>query len=203
MLLSRTAAVLRGLFSSGQLRRLARTGRRGLFASGQLTFSGEPTLVNLDRSPDSFLPTNYTSLDILILAVLYSTIRCCVNLKDGSGTFVVCRELDVAVSYREDAADESPLRVLQIGKIIHLSVDAVIVSAFLAGVKRSTGLSFKTEKIESKDFRGMVNRYLDFGEWVMDQSIAVMGTSAYFERKIFGVISADDIADDIAEAIGF
>ncbi|KAF3922573.1 hypothetical protein ABW21_db0209608 [Orbilia brochopaga] len=106
-----------------------------------------------------------------------------------------------------------------IGKIIHLSVDAVIVSAFLAGVKRSTGLSyvfsrpshvhlrrgprgsnsldasepnitngrrfrsFKTEKIESKDFRGMVNRYLDFGEWVMDQSIAVMGTSAYFERK--------------------
>ncbi|KAF3909469.1 hypothetical protein AA313_de0203121 [Arthrobotrys entomopaga] len=70
-----------------------------------------------------------------------------------------------------------------IGKLIHFSVDAVIVSAFLAGVKRSTGLSFKTEKIESKDFRGMVNRYLDFGEWVMDQSIAVMGTSQYFERK--------------------
>ncbi|KAF3099634.1 hypothetical protein TWF569_004672 [Orbilia oligospora] len=70
-----------------------------------------------------------------------------------------------------------------LGKIIHLSVDAVIVSAFLAGVKRSTGLSFKTEKIESKDMRGMVNKYLDIGEWVMDQSIAVMGTSAYFERK--------------------
>ncbi|KAF3909267.1 hypothetical protein ABW20_dc0106403 [Dactylellina cionopaga] len=124
-----------------------------------------------------------------------------------------------------------------IGKLIHFSVDAVIVSAFLAGVKRSTGLSiidpeylcheysttsnclcfesysFKTEKIESKDFRGVVNRYLDFGEWVMDQSIAVMGTSQYFERKtgysppmnhrlctlVFGDISADKVD----EAIGF
>ncbi|RVD86168.1 uncharacterized protein DFL_004458 [Arthrobotrys flagrans] len=72
-----------------------------------------------------------------------------------------------------------------LGKIIHLGVDAVIVSAFLAGVKRSTGLSFKTERIESKDMRGMVTKYLDIGEWVMDQSIAVMGTSAYFERKRF------------------
>jgi len=68
-------------------------------------------------------------------------------------------------------------------KLIHFSVDAVLVSAFLAGVKRSTGLSFKTEKIESNDVRGVVDKYLGVGEWVMDQSIAMMGSSQYFERK--------------------
>lgn len=70
-----------------------------------------------------------------------------------------------------------------IGKIAHYSFDAILFSAFLAGVKRSTGLTFQTEKIESKDVRSAIDKYLNFGEWVMDQSIAVMGSSSYFERK--------------------
>ncbi|KAI5855864.1 hypothetical protein BZA05DRAFT_389900 [Tricharina praecox] len=72
-----------------------------------------------------------------------------------------------------------------LGKIAHYGFDAILISAFLAGVKRSTGLSLsiKTEKIESKEVRSAVDKYLNVGEWVMDQSIAFMGTSAYFERK--------------------
>ncbi|KAL7275563.1 hypothetical protein RUND412_001489 [Rhizina undulata] len=73
----------------------------------------------------------------------------------------------------------------QLGRLAHYGFDAILISAFLAGVKRSTGLtdSFQTEKIESKDVRSAIDKYLNVGEWVMDQSIALMGSSAYFERK--------------------
>ncbi|RPB09728.1 DUF1748-domain-containing protein, partial [Morchella conica CCBAS932] len=73
----------------------------------------------------------------------------------------------------------------QLGKLAHYGFDAILFSAFLAGVKRSTGLtpSLQTEKIESKDVRSALEKYLNIGEWMMDQSIAVMGSSSYFERK--------------------
>jgi len=35
----------------------------------------------------------------------------------------------------------------------------------------------------NKDVQSWVDRYLGVGEWVMDQSVAVMGASGYFERK--------------------
>jgi len=69
------------------------------------------------------------------------------------------------------------------GRIVHVSFDLVLVSAVFAGVKRSTGLTLKTNNIESKDAKGFVERYLDVGEWVFDTSIAFMGNSSYFERK--------------------
>jgi len=66
---------------------------------------------------------------------------------------------------------------------VHLGVDAILISAFLAGVKRSTGLTVRTDRIESPDIRSIVDKYLNLGEWVMDQSIAFMGATTYFERK--------------------
>ncbi|KAI9834399.1 MAG: hypothetical protein M1819_003010 [Sarea resinae] len=67
-----------------------------------------------------------------------------------------------------------------------MTADTSSVSAFLAGVKRSTGLtpSVKTETVtESKEVKKWVDNYLGMGEWIMDQSIAIMGSSAWFERK--------------------
>ncbi|GKZ79178.1 hypothetical protein AnigIFM56816_003053 [Aspergillus niger] len=61
-----------------------------------------------------------------------------------------------------------------------------LVSAFLAGVKRSTGLtpSLNSDKItDNKDFKKWIDNYLGVGEWVMDQSVAVLGSTSYFERK--------------------
>ncbi|KAK9451623.1 uncharacterized protein V1518DRAFT_409057 [Limtongia smithiae] len=72
---------------------------------------------------------------------------------------------------------------MSIGRIIHYSVDLVLVSAVLAGVKRSTGLAFKTDSIESTDVRSAVTKYLDVGEWVLDTSVAFMNSSPYFIRK--------------------
>ncbi|KAJ5774220.1 hypothetical protein N7457_009116 [Penicillium paradoxum] len=73
-----------------------------------------------------------------------------------------------------------------LGRLTHYAFDAVLFSAFLAGVKRSTGLtpSVNSDKItENKDVKKWVDNYLGVGEWVMDQSVAVMGSSAWFERR--------------------
>ncbi|KAF9175841.1 hypothetical protein BGX21_003918 [Mortierella sp. AD011] len=70
-----------------------------------------------------------------------------------------------------------------ISKIVHYAADAVLVSAVLAGIKRSTGLSVATHKIESDDVRVYVDKYLTIGEWVVDQGTAFMSASQYFERK--------------------
>ncbi|KAK1676633.1 hypothetical protein BDP55DRAFT_727939 [Colletotrichum godetiae] len=59
------------------------------------------------------------------------------------------------------------------------------VSAFLAGMQRSTGLTFKTDRAagENKDMTKWIEKYLGVGEWVMDQSVAIAGSSGWFERR--------------------
>jgi len=42
---------------------------------------------------------------------------------------------------------------------------------------------FKADGIESKDLRGAVDKYINVGDWVLDQGIAFMASSKYFERK--------------------
>ncbi|RKP06127.1 hypothetical protein THASP1DRAFT_18871 [Thamnocephalis sphaerospora] len=70
-----------------------------------------------------------------------------------------------------------------LGRIVHYAVDAVLVSATLAGIRRSTGISFNTEEIKSEDMRKYTQKYLDLGEFIVDQSVAFMGTSNYFKRS--------------------
>ncbi|KAG0300380.1 hypothetical protein BGZ98_009215 [Dissophora globulifera] len=71
-----------------------------------------------------------------------------------------------------------------ISKIIHYAADAVLVSAVLAGIKRSSVRTIvATEKIESGEVRTYVDKYLTIGEWVLDQGSAFMSSSQYFERK--------------------
>jgi hypothetical protein len=44
--------------------------------------------------------------------------------------------------------------------------------------------SVDSDKIsENKEVQRWINNYLGVGEWVMDQSVAVMGSSAWFERR--------------------
>jgi hypothetical protein len=43
--------------------------------------------------------------------------------------------------------------------------------------------SIKTETIESPSIKKWLDNYLWAGEWVMDQSVAVMASTSYFERK--------------------
>jgi hypothetical protein len=44
--------------------------------------------------------------------------------------------------------------------------------------------SFKTASVtENKDVSKWVDKYLDVGEWVLDQSVAIAGASGYFKRE--------------------
>ncbi|PVI03367.1 DUF1748-domain-containing protein [Periconia macrospinosa] len=73
-----------------------------------------------------------------------------------------------------------------LGKLTHYAFDAVLISAFLAGVRRSTGLtpSVKSENLsETPGVKKWIDNYLWVGEVMMDQSVAVFSTSSYFERK--------------------
>ncbi|KAF2483842.1 hypothetical protein BDY17DRAFT_322741 [Neohortaea acidophila] len=73
-----------------------------------------------------------------------------------------------------------------LGRLAHYTFDAVLVSAFLAGVKRSTGLtpSIRSDSFsESRNLKRWIENYLWVGETIMDQSVALMSSSGYFERK--------------------
>ncbi|ETN38669.1 uncharacterized protein HMPREF1541_06706 [Cyphellophora europaea CBS 101466] len=81
-----------------------------------------------------------------------------------------------------------------LGRVAHYAFDAVLISTVLAGIKRSTGLTPTSLKAASmpnspkntdteQNVQAWLDRYLGVGEWVMDQSIAVMSSSSYFERR--------------------
>ncbi|KAG8961949.1 hypothetical protein FRC03_004813 [Tulasnella sp. 419] len=66
---------------------------------------------------------------------------------------------------------------------MHLTFDAVLISAFLAGVKRSTGLTPSLSKISNKDLRHLLSSYLEMGEYAFDFAVVFLGRSDSFERK--------------------
>ncbi|PAV21126.1 hypothetical protein PNOK_0375300 [Pyrrhoderma noxium] len=69
------------------------------------------------------------------------------------------------------------------GSLFHLGIDALIISAFLAAVKRSTGLTPALSQVPNKDVRQLLRSYLEIGEYVYDFAVVVMGRSKSFERK--------------------
>ncbi|KAF3069752.1 DUF1748-domain-containing protein [Daldinia decipiens] len=73
----------------------------------------------------------------------------------------------------------------KLGRLTHYAVDAVLISTILAGMRRSTGLTFNTERVtvgETKEANKWIEKYLGVGEWVMDQSVAIAGSSGWFQR---------------------
>ncbi|GCF01324.1 hypothetical protein ZYGM_001798 [Zygosaccharomyces mellis] len=70
-----------------------------------------------------------------------------------------------------------------LGKTIHVSIDLILVSTCLAGLRRNTGLTPKLQTIENITIRDYMTRYLNLGESVYDYSVATCGSSSYFVRK--------------------
>ncbi|CAE6400174.1 unnamed protein product [Rhizoctonia solani] len=70
-----------------------------------------------------------------------------------------------------------------LGSLFRLGVEAALVSAFLAGVQRSTGITPNINRIKNKDLRNIVKQYLEFGEYAFDFAVVFFGRSEYFERK--------------------
>ncbi|KAI9227411.1 MAG: hypothetical protein DHS80DRAFT_17264 [Piptocephalis tieghemiana] len=70
-----------------------------------------------------------------------------------------------------------------LGRLFHLTIDAALLSTSLAGIRRSTGLALDMDRIKNEEVRSIVARYLGFGEWAMDTSVAFLGTSGWFRRE--------------------
>ncbi|KAJ7638473.1 DUF1748-domain-containing protein [Roridomyces roridus] len=69
------------------------------------------------------------------------------------------------------------------GKLVHLGVDAILISVFLAGLKRNTGLTPKLSQVPNKDIRQLLRSYLEFGEYAFDFAVVICGRSSSFERQ--------------------
>ncbi|KAK0467978.1 DUF1748-domain-containing protein [Desarmillaria tabescens] len=69
-----------------------------------------------------------------------------------------------------------------LGKLVHIGIDAIIISAFLAGVKRTTGLTPALGQVPNKDIRQLLRSYLEMGEYTLDFAVVIFGRSSSFER---------------------
>ncbi|KAI0334887.1 DUF1748-domain-containing protein [Cubamyces sp. BRFM 1775] len=70
-----------------------------------------------------------------------------------------------------------------LGTLIHWGIDAVLLSAFLAGIRRTTGLTPKLSDVPNKDVRQLLRSYLEFGEYIFDFAVVIFGRSTSFERR--------------------
>ncbi|KAI8391312.1 uncharacterized protein BYT42DRAFT_556460 [Radiomyces spectabilis] len=68
-----------------------------------------------------------------------------------------------------------------LGKVVHYTIDALLISTTLAAIKRCSGIQPVAPK--DKEWGGYVQKYLSVGEWLLDTSILIMNNSAYFEKK--------------------
>ncbi|KAJ3993006.1 DUF1748-domain-containing protein [Lentinula boryana] len=69
------------------------------------------------------------------------------------------------------------------GTLVHLGFDALLISAFLAGVKRTTGLTPALSQVPNKDIRQLLRSYLEIGEYTFDLAVVFFGRSSSFERR--------------------
>ncbi|KAI0760957.1 hypothetical protein BD413DRAFT_593222 [Trametes elegans] len=69
-----------------------------------------------------------------------------------------------------------------IGKLVHYTLDAALLSTVLAGVRRSSGFTVETEKISDSTLRGVADKYLGFGESIFDMIQGTVVNSDYFKR---------------------
>ncbi|RDB20516.1 hypothetical protein Hypma_012427 [Hypsizygus marmoreus] len=70
-----------------------------------------------------------------------------------------------------------------LGTLVHLGFDALLISAFLAGIRRTTSLTPALAQVPNKDVRHLLRSYLEIGEYIFDFAVVMFGRSSSFERK--------------------
>ncbi|KAJ2520615.1 hypothetical protein H4217_001920 [Coemansia sp. RSA 1939] len=69
-----------------------------------------------------------------------------------------------------------------IGKAVHVSLDLVLISIAMAGIRRSTGLTITKKDPNSTVYRA-AKSYLEIGERAVDFAQPLLASSKYFERE--------------------
>ncbi|CED84899.1 Protein of unknown function DUF1748, fungi [Phaffia rhodozyma] len=76
---------------------------------------------------------------------------------------------------------------LFIGSILSIpadvwTFDAWLITGFLAGLRRSTGLTPAIARIPNKDLQKAIGWYLEIGEYTLDLAQVFLGRSSFFVR---------------------
>ncbi|EPY52063.1 DUF1748 family protein [Schizosaccharomyces cryophilus OY26] len=69
-----------------------------------------------------------------------------------------------------------------LSRLFHYGVDLALVSTCIAGIRRSSGVSFDVEKVHNEDVKLAVEKYLGFGEWAFDQSSNFLSSTNWFKK---------------------
>ncbi|KAI8453488.1 hypothetical protein BY996DRAFT_4583080 [Phakopsora pachyrhizi] len=69
-----------------------------------------------------------------------------------------------------------------LGRVTHYAFDLALVSTVLAGVKRNTGYSLKTDSLPEGVPQSLISTYLVVGENIFDFLSAYSHTSTSFQR---------------------
>ncbi|KAF9474674.1 DUF1748-domain-containing protein [Pholiota conissans] len=69
-----------------------------------------------------------------------------------------------------------------LGKLVHYTADAVLVSTVFAGIRRSSGFSPDTSAITDPTFKSVADKFLGVGETVFDMIQGTVVNSTYFKR---------------------
>lgn len=67
---------------------------------------------------------------------------------------------------------------------MHYAGDALLISIVLAGIKRQTGLRPDIDRISEPTTKGLLEKYLGFGEFVFDSSVAAARASSLFQKDL-------------------
>ncbi|ODN79825.1 hypothetical protein L202_03719 [Cryptococcus amylolentus CBS 6039] len=70
------------------------------------------------------------------------------------------------------------------GRLGHIAFDLVIISALLAGVKKSTGYTLKMTLFTDSALRSFMDSYLAMGETIFGMFSGYAVNSRYFKREI-------------------
>jgi len=70
-----------------------------------------------------------------------------------------------------------------LGRLLHYTADAVLLSTMLAGVRRSSGFSLNASAISDPTVRSVAERFLGVGETIFDMVQATAVNSPYFKKS--------------------
>jgi len=70
-----------------------------------------------------------------------------------------------------------------LGRLVHYTVDAVLLSTVVAGIRRASGFEPHTELITEPTVRSVTEKFLGVGETIFDVAQATAVNSSYFKRK--------------------
>ncbi|KAL7421792.1 hypothetical protein Q5752_003563 [Cryptotrichosporon argae] len=70
------------------------------------------------------------------------------------------------------------------GRLTHYALDLVLVSAVLAGVRRSTGYTPRAALLSDAGLRSLLTSYLNLGEMLFGAVAGFAVNSPYFRRQV-------------------